>query len=172
MKSYENQSKSKRIYLKATRQWVEVSEEYYRDHTRHYDALRKRQQSHGQCVCPKNKFWLCDGDCLVCEFRRAGDMHSLDFTVENEDGDICSPLDAIPDPASSIEEVICDKAELDHLFDRLNELMPEAVQIGKLRQGGLTDEAIAKIVGIKRTTFRSRLDKAKAQLAVEFPDRF
>lgn len=84
MQNKDNQSK--RIYLKATRQWVEVSEEYYRDHTRYHDALRKRQQSHGQCVCPKNKFWLCDGDCLTCEFRRAGDMLSLDYTVENCSG--------------------------------------------------------------------------------------
>ena len=172
MQNYENQSKPKRIYLKATRQWVEVSEKYYRDHTRHYDALRKRQQSHGQCVCPKNKFWLCDGDCLTCEFHRAGDALSLDFTVENEDGDACSPLDAIPDPAPLIEDVICDKAELDQLFDRLNDLMPEAVRIGKLRQQGLSDEAIAKVIGIKRTTFLSRLKKAKEQLAAEFPDRF
>ena len=99
-------------------------------------------------------------------------MLSLDYTVENEDGDACSPLDAIPDPAPLIEDVICDKAELDQLFDRLNELMPEAVQIGKLRQECLSDEAIAKIIGIKRTTFRSRLEKAKAQLTSEFPDRF
>ena len=161
-----------RIYLKATRQWVEVSEEYYRDHTRYHDALRKRQQSHGQCVCPKNKFWLCDGDCLTCEFRRAGDMLSLDYTVENEEGDACSPLDNLADPTPSIEEIICDKAELDQLFARLNELMPEAVQIGKLRQDGLSDEAIAEIIGIKRTTFLSRLKKAKEQLATEFPDRF
>jgi DNA-directed RNA polymerase specialized sigma24 family protein len=161
-----------RIYLKATRQWVKVSEEYYRNHTRYHDALRKRQQSHGQCVCPKNKFWLCDGDCLTCEFRRAGDMLSLDYTVENEDGDACSPLDNLADPAPSIEEIICDKAELDRLFARLNELMPEAVQIGKLRQDGLSDEAIAEIIGIKRTTFLSRLKKAKEQLATEFPDRF
>ena len=161
-----------RIYLKATRQWVEVSEEYYRDHTRYHDALRKRQQSHGQCVCPKNKFWLCDGDCLTCEFRRAGDTLSLDYTVENEDGDACSPLDNLADPAPSIEEIICDKAELDQLFARLNELMPEAVQIGQLRQDGLSDEAIAEIIGIKRTTFLSRLKKAKEQLAAEFPDRF
>lgn len=161
-----------RIYLKATRQWVEVSEEYYRDHTRYHDALRKRQQSHGQCVCPKNKFWLCDGDCLTCEFRRAGDMLSLDYTVENEDGDACSPLDNLADPAPSIEEIICDKAELDQLFARLNELMPEAVEIGKLRQDGLSDEAIAEIIGIKRTTFLSRLKKAKEQLAAEFPNRF
>ena len=43
MQNKDNQSK--RIYLKATRQWVDVSEEYYRDHTRYHDALRKRQQS-------------------------------------------------------------------------------------------------------------------------------
>ena len=170
MQNKDNQSK--RIYLKATRQWVDVSEEYYRDHTRYHDALRKRQQSHGQCVCPKNKFWLCDGDCLTCEFRRAGDMLSLDYTVENEDGDVCSPLDNLADPAPSIEEIICDKAELDQLFARLNELMPEAVEIGRLRQDGLSDEAIAKIIGIKRTTFLSRPKKAKKQLAAEFPDRF
>lgn len=170
MQNKDNQSK--RIYLKATRQWVEVSEEYYRDHTRYHDALRKRQQSHGQCVCPKSKFWLCDGDCLTCEFRRAGDMLSLDYTVENEDGNACSPLDKLADPAPSIEEIICDKAELDQLFARLNELMPEAVEIGRLRQDGLSDEAIAEMIGIKRTTFLSRLKKAKEQLAAEFPDRF
>lgn len=170
MQNKDNQSKP--IYLKATRQWVEVSEEYYRDHTRYHDALRKRQQSHGQCVCPKNKFWLCDGDCLTCEFRRAGDMLSLDYTIENEDGDACSPLDNLADPAPTIESVICNKAELDQLFDRLNELMPEAVEIGRLRQDGLSDEAIAEMIGIKRTTFLSRLKKAKAQLATEFPDRF
>ena len=50
--------------------------------------------------------------------------------------------------------------------------MPEAQDIGKLRQKGLTDEAIAEVIGIKRTTFRSRLAKAKKQLAAEFPDRF
>ena len=50
--------------------------------------------------------------------------------------------------------------------------MPEAVTIGKLRQEGLSDEVISKVVGIKRTTFRSRLIKAKELLSTEFPDRF
>ena len=36
MQNKDNQSK--RIYLKATRQWVDVSEEYYRDHTLYHDA--------------------------------------------------------------------------------------------------------------------------------------
>lgn len=172
MKKNVNQSKQYRIYLKATREWVEVSEEVYREHTRFHDAYRKRRQSHGQCTCPKNKFWLCDADCLTCEFRRAGDHISLDYTAENEDGDTCSPLDALADPTPSIEDVLCDRAELELLFERLNELMPEAVEIGRLREEGLTDEAIAEIIGIKRTTFRSRLAKTKEQLAAEFPDRF
>ena len=68
--------------------------------------------------------------------------------------------------------MICDKAELDQLFRRLNELMPEANQIGLLRQQGLTDSAIADIIGIRRTTFLSRLKKAREQLASEFPDYF
>jgi len=110
--------------------------------------------------------------CDDCEFHAPGDILSLDMPTSNDDGDEATLLDMLEDPAPSIEEVICDKAELDQLFDRLNELMPEAVQIGKLRQEKLTDEEIAKVIGIKRTTFRSRLEKAKAQLASEFPDRF
>lgn len=61
---------------------------------------------------------------------------------------------------------------LDELFERLNELMPEAKQIGLLRQQGITDEAIATAIGIKRTTFLSRLKKAREQLSSEYPELF
>ena len=44
--------------------------------------------------------------------------------------------------------------------------MPEAKRIGELRRKAF-DEAIADIIGIKRTTFLSRL-KAKEKLAKEF----
>ena len=110
--------------------------------------------------------------CQDCEFHAPGDTLSLDMPVANEDGDEVTLLDTLVDTAPTIESVICDKAELDQLFKRLNELMPEAVEIGKLRQDGLSDEVIAEIIGIKRTTFLSRLKKAKEQLAAEFPDRF
>lgn len=168
----ENHVNPYRIYIKSSHEWVEVSEEVYRDHTRYYDAFRKRHQTHGQCVCPKNKFWLCDGDCCSCEFHRPGDKLSLDYETENEDGDTCSPMDALEDTSPLVDEIVCDKAALDQLFIRLNELMPEARQIGMYRQQGLSDEQIAKLIGIKRTTFRSRLEKAKAQLASEYPDFF
>lgn len=168
----ENQSKNYRIYIKSTKEWVEVPEEVYQEHTRFYDAFRKRAQYHGQCACLKNKFWLCDGDCCNCEFRRAGDMLSLDFENENDDGDSCSMLDSIPDEAPLLDEIVSDTATLQQLFERLRELMPEAEEIGRLRMAGLSDDDIADAIGIKRTTFRSRLKKAKEMLAPDYPDFF
>lgn len=167
-----NENNVKRIYDKQTKTWFEVSPEQYEEFDRWRTNLRKREQYHHRCMCPRSKWWLCDGMCQDCEFHAPGDTLSLDMLVSNEDGDEVTLLDTLVDTAPTIESVICDKAELDQLFERLNELMPEAVQIGKLRQDGLSDEAIAEIIGIKRTTFLSRLKKAKEQLATEFPDRF
>lgn len=167
-----NENNVKRIYDKQTKIWFEVSPEQYEEFDRWRTNLRKREQYHHRCMCPRSKWWLCDGMCQDCEFHAPGDTLSLDMPVSNEDGDEVTLLDTLVDTAPTIESVICDKAELDQLFERLNELMPEAVQIGKLRQDGLSDEAIAEIIGIKRTTFLSRLKKAKEQLATEFPDRF
>lgn len=167
-----NENNVKRIYDKQTKTWFEVSPEQYEEFDRWRTNLRKREQYHHRCMCPRSKWWLCDGMCQDCEFHAPGDTLSLDMPVSNENGDEVTLLDTLVDPAPTIESIICDKAELDQLFAHLNELMPEAVQIGKLRQDGLSDEAIAEIIGIKRTTFLSRLKKAKEQLATEFPDRF
>ena len=99
-------------------------------------------------------------------------MISLDHLEESDDGEDCSTFDAMTGATPSIEGALCDRIELERLFERLNELMPEARQIGQLRQKGLSDEAIARVIGIKRTTFLSRLKKVKAQLAAEYPDLF
>lgn len=166
-----NVNNVKRIFDKQTKSWFEVSPEEYKKFDTWRTNLRKREQYHGRCMCPRNKWWLCDGMCDDCEFHAAGDILSLDMPISNEDGDEISLMDTLVDPSPLIEDVICDKAELDQLFSRLQELMPEAIQIGQLRQEGKTDEAISEIIGIARTTFRSRLTKAKEQLAKEFPGR-
>ena len=166
MKTNDNQSK--RIYDKITRTWYEVPEDQYREYDRNRTALRKRMQYRGECFCPRSKWWLCDGNCLDCEFRNNTTV-SLDDPLPGGDGTLA---DYVPDGAPLIEEVLSEKAELDQLFERLQELMPEAKRIGELREEGLSDEAIADIVGIKRTTFLSRLKKAKGKLSQKFPDWF
>lgn len=63
------ESKKYRIYDKTTKQWYEIPEDQYREYDRWRTALRKRMQYRGECFCPRSKWWLCDGNCLDCEFR-------------------------------------------------------------------------------------------------------
>ena len=88
MKTNENQKSTRehKVYIHRLKTWVEVTEEQYYAYYRDIWATRKRAQAHGQCMCPKSKTWMCDGDCLVCEFRAAGDNLSLDYTVEDGEG--------------------------------------------------------------------------------------
>ena len=160
----ENQSKTYRIYLKSTKEWVEVPEEYYREHTSYYDTFRKKAQYHGQCACPKNKFWLCDGDCFNCEFRRAGDMLSLDYENENEDGDTCSPLDSVPDTAPLMSDVVADKLLLEQLIQRLRELDPEADLILQMLGEEKSDRSIAEELGRPQRTFARQMQRYRNEL--------
>ena len=172
MSKFANQSKSCRIYHKPSRTWFEVTPEQYAEFDRWRTNKRKREQYHGRCRCPRKKWWQCDGLCEDCEYRIAGDMLSLNSPVSNDEGDEITLLDTLVDQAPLIENIIADEDEFKHLLARLNELIPEATKIGELRQEGLTDETIAEQIGVKRTTFRSRISKARNQLAAEFPDRF
>ena len=160
-----------RIFDKTTGTWFEVTPEEYKPYDTWRTNLRKREQYHGRCMCPRRKWWLCDGVCEDCEFHAPGDMLSLDATRKDEDGEDVCILDCIASPESILNEIILDQLVMQQLLKRLEELMPEAIEIGKLRQEGLSDEAIADIIGIKRTTFLSRLKKAEEKLRKEYgPD--
>ncbi|MFR0555682.1 hypothetical protein [Pseudoscardovia radai] len=156
------------IYDKATHTWQEIPKKQYREYDRWRTAQRKRMQYRRECFCPRGKWWLCDGVCLDCEFHSTS-MVSLDEPLPDGEGTLG---DYIPDNSPLIDEAFAKNAELSHLFQRLQELMPEARRIGELREQGFCDESIARIIGIKRTTFRSRLEKTKKELIREFPDWF
>ena len=170
MKSKENNPK--RIYDKVSKTWYEVTPEQYTEFDRFRTNKRKREQYHKRCMCPRSKWWLCDGMCDDCEFHAPGDTLSLDKPVSNSEGDEVTLADTLVDPAPTPEELICEMDELEHLFEDLAKLLPEAFQIGKLREDGKTDGEIAEIIKIKRTTFRSQIDRAAAILAKKYPDHF
>jgi DNA-directed RNA polymerase specialized sigma24 family protein len=167
-----NENNVKRIYDKLTKTWFEVSPEQYEKFDRWRTNLRKREQYHHRCMCPRSKWWLCDGMCQDCEFHAPGDNLSLDLTYQNSEGEEFSMLDKLADPAESIEDIVTDQIVLDMLFQRLTEIMPEARHIGDLRMSGLSDAEIADKIGVPRTTFLSRLKKAKELLQREYPDLF
>lgn len=80
----QNQTRIYKIYLPHEKQWVEVTETQYYAYYRDIWATRKRAQAHHQCMCPKDKHWMCDGDCLICKFHAPGDNLSLDLTYSRE----------------------------------------------------------------------------------------
>ena len=173
MQNKENQRKNntRRIYIRSQRRWQEVPEDVYQEHIRFHDTYRHRMQDRGLCSCPRSKWWTCDADCLTCEYRNADVIASLDSPIGEEEDDL-TLMDTIADDSVAVSELATDRIVLEQLFKRLADLMPEATDIGKLRLQGLSDEAIAKKIGIPRTTFLSRIKAVKKLLTQEYPDFF
>ena len=134
---------------------------------------RKRMQAHGLCKYPRAKWWQCDTVCADCIHQNLLETVSLDEPVTDcSSEDEMELLDVVVDGSELMEELLCDADELNHLLKRLQELMPEALKIGKLRDDELTDTEIAERIGVCRTTFRSRLNKVREILKKEFPEVF
>mgnify|MGYP000137681442 FL=1 len=86
-------------------------------------------QCRSECFCPRSKWWLCDGNCLDYEFRN-NTIISLDDPLPDGEGTLA---DYVPDNAPLIGEVLAEKAKLNQLLERLQELMSEAKRIGALQ---------------------------------------
>lgn len=160
------------IYLRSTRERIPCTREEFNNYYRDINAFRQKQQEHGRCVCPQKKRLDCDMDCATCPFRRAGDTRSLDYTMTDEDGDEKAWVDMLADSAPLIEDRVADASGFSTVLGRLLEIMPEAIQIGRLRQQGFNDVQIEDLIGIGRKTYAYRLKKAKALLEKEFPEIF
>ncbi len=111
-------------------------------------------------------------DCATCPFCRGGDQVSLDYTTEDEDGEETCWSNNLEDYSPLIEDIVVEGQAIGELFDRLRDLMPQALEIGQLRQQGLTERQIEKRIGIGRKTYAYRLKKVKGILEKEFPEIF
>ena len=158
-----NTDNSYRIYDKYLKQWHEVPEDYYKEYDRERTACRKRMQSHGRCVCPRDRWWLCDAMCEDCEYRRAGDILSLD--APEGDGSI-TLLDQQEAEGPRMEDIIADREQLERLFKRLRELDPDADTIIALWQENdrISDREIARTLGRPQRTFADLMKKYRTEL--------
>lgn len=165
MENHENQTQDRdyKIYIPSTHQFIPVTKEVYYDYYRPIWRIQKQSQKYGQCMCPRSKLWRCDGCCIDCPYHAAGNVSSLDYEQELT-GDVHE------DPNANVEAMVSDQMVLQQLFYRMDELFPEARRIVELRMEGKSDRDIADLIGIPRTTFRSRLDKIAARLREEFSD--
>lgn len=139
----QTQDKQRKIYIRSTKQWVPVTEEVYLAYYHPIWRTQKTAQKAGQCFCPKNKLWLCDGDCAMCEYHAAGNTVSLDAPMENVDGDEFSIIDTIADPNATFADLLVDKLLLEKLLDELAEQDPEGKRICELIMEGSSKTEIA-----------------------------
>lgn len=167
-----SQDKQHYIYLRSTRERIPCTKEEFDNYYRDINAFRQKQQYHGRCVCPEKKRLDCDIDCATCLFSKAGDTRSLDYTMTDEDGNEIAWVDMLEDQTASFEDAIADQFQLKAILDRLVELMPQALEIGRMRQEGLSDTAISCEIGIPRKTFTDRIRKVHSILKTEFPEYF
>lgn len=58
-----NTEKNHFIYSKALGEKIPISEQEYKDFYKEVGRIRKKEQYHGRCLCPKKYIWSCDGDC-------------------------------------------------------------------------------------------------------------
>lgn len=167
-----NNDKQYYIYLRSTRERIPCTKEEFYNYYRDINAFRQRQQYHGKCVCPQSKRLDCDMDCFTCPFRRAGNSISLDYTTTNEDGEEIAWIENLTDSSLPIDEYVSERQAINQILSRLSELMPQAIEIGHLRQQGLTERQIETQIGIGRKTYAYRLKKVKEILSKEFPESF
>lgn len=158
-----NDNKVNRIYEKTLRQWIEVPADYFKEYDRERTAYRKRMQAHGRCCCPRSKFWLCDTMCEDCEFRRAGDLLSLD--APEGDGSV-TMLDQQEAEGPRMEDVTADRDLLARLIKRLRELDPDADAILSLwsEDPDASDRTIAKALGRPQRTFADQMKRYRTEL--------
>lgn len=160
---------SKRIYIKSSKTWMPVTDEQYKDHMRECDRVRKKMLSHHACSCPRSNFWECDGCCDDCRHQVKGSILSMDAPMRTDESEEeFSLYDIIGNPRAEFEDATVNQMFYHAVIKRLVEIYPQAIDIGNLRIQGKTDDEIADIIGVKRTTFRSRIARAKAQILAEF----
>lgn len=160
-----NKDKQYYIYIRSINKDIPVSKEVYQSFYKETSVFRRRKQRSGECVCPSRMFLNCDTDCENCQYKTSGKDLSLNY-IQYEDTEK-EFVDSLVDDSWVIEDLIEDGIEMEKLFKRITEIMPEAIRIGELRLDGMSDKEIAEAIGIPRTTFLHRLKSLKKALEKE-----
>ena len=146
-----------------------IPEPLYRELMPDIWKTQKRMQRSGQCVCPRNKLWTCDADCLICPYCVAGETVSLSTTSDETEELTLEDTIANDDP--SPESIALDRALLAALRAELDALDAEERRMCELLMRSSEREA-AKQMGLSRSAFKRRWSKLRAALADKLRDLY
>lgn len=133
------------------------------------DNLRHKMQGRGECVCPRERFNLCDTDCIGCPFHRNGIFDPLDAPIPGTEN--LALGDILPDMSSSSPETVLAQQVLRERIERVKETCSdEERRIIEGLEEGKSKRQMAKILGIPASTYRDRKVKLLQRLEFELSD--
>ena len=154
------------LYEKDEKRWVSYDEKSYEEMKRwriNYCASQRKKKA---CFCPKEEqLKYCNTICVTCRHRKSEKYlsqpipGSKSLTIE----------DCLVDELD-IENQVIESAYSEEILSRLDELMPEAREIGRLRILGVSEAEIARQVGMSRVTIYRKLLAAYQILSEEFKE--
>ena len=142
---------------------VEITEKEYR---RIYPSIwhtQKYERKLGRCACTENMLWKCDADCLVCPYHRSGKILSLDCEY--------GILGNHPDTRTADHaDIVLNRLFNEKVLSRLQELYPEALDVGKQKLMGDSERAAIRALHLIRTSYRRHVKEIREILEKEFGD--
>ena len=160
MEDEKNHTKPK-YYIPVDGVLVEVDEIIYRAYYQPIWKARIKAQRAGECLCPKDDIWKCDGICPGCNFyvpKKTVSMnsHSLahgGLTFE----EVLTDLSQLP------EFILLRNELIDSIRDAILQLDPKSQKLFVLMMN-CTERQAAEIMGMKRSAIRRRWRTIKKKL--------
>ena len=147
---------------------VPVSPEFYRAYNKMTGAYRSKQQMREHCKSPHNKWWKCNTDCATCPYNHASNQISLDGTRKDQNGDTYTMDQVLGLGTSGLEDDVADSALFLELLAEMEAIVPDIQTIAAFLAAGYAETEIAEMIGIPRSTIRSRLQKLKKQFYARY----
>ncbi len=148
---------------------IEVTEEVYRDFYRPIWRTQYHARKNGECRCPKNQLWKCDGICPGCRYSAAGRKVSINTPICDDDPDLTLE-DVLESDDPSPESILMDRELLDALYDELDRLDPDGRRICELIMAGKTEREMAATLGRSQSTLNYQKRKILSLLREALKD--
>jgi RNA polymerase sigma factor (sigma-70 family) len=152
------------LYDKDEKRWIKYTEEEFLKEKKKRNKERKKAVRDRRCVCSYENDWYCNASCEGCMYQVKREKSIYDTAKR--------------DSTLSLEECITDNIDPEkdwvecmdfkRILLRLDEIMPEARKIGRLRIQGKSEDEIAQCLGVSRATIYRRIKAAYQVLSKEF----
>lgn len=143
----------------------EVTKEVYELESKEINRVRKQAQRNGECSCPKEKMWQCDGCCVDCPFYHKRQVSLSDVAYKDDKGENdITYEDITPDETfENTPDGIMFKVLVEELKEKLVSIDPKSRLIFDTIYEKVinnTFDSLRKVadeMGIKWTTFHDKL---------------